>query len=190
MASETSLVGGQVAGLAGRYATALFELALESGALDAVAADLKSLKVLLADSDDFTAMVRSPLLSRSQQEAAMTAILEKGNANQITRNFAGLLSQKRRLFALGDIIRAFATLHAAHKGEIEADVVSAAPLSDQQLGALKDQLRSAMGREIQVNVSVDQSLIGGLILKVGSRMIDASLATRLSNLERTMKEVG
>ncbi len=190
MASETSFAGVRVAGLAGRYATALFELALEEGALDAVAADLQSLKALLSDSDDFTAMVRSPLLSRAQQEAAMAAILEKGNANTITRNFAGLLATKRRLFALGDIIKAFATLHAAHKGEVEADVVSAAPLSEQQLGALKDQLRSAMGREIQVNVSVDEALIGGLILKVGSRMIDASLATRLSNLERTMKEVG
>ncbi|MEN8723348.1 MAG: F0F1 ATP synthase subunit delta [Alphaproteobacteria bacterium] len=190
MASETSFAGVRVTGLAGRYATALFELALEEGALDAVAADLQSLKTLLSESDDFTAMVRSPILSRSQQEAVMDAILAKGSANKITSNFAGLLAKKRRLFALGDIIKAFATLHAAHKGEVEADVVSAAPLSEQQLGALKDQLRSAMGREIQVNVSVDEALIGGLILKVGSRMIDASLATRLSNLERTMKEVG
>lgn len=190
MASETSLVGGRVTGLAGRYATALFELALEAGALDAVAADMKALGGLLSDSEDLVAMVRSPLLSRSQQEAAIAAILEKGNANTLTRNFAGLLASKRRLFALGDIIKAFGVLLAAHKGEVEADVVSAAPLSDEQLAALKDQLRSAMGREIQVNVSVDEALIGGLVLKVGSRMIDASLATRLSNLERTMKEVG
>jgi len=190
VASETSIVSGRVTGLAGRYATALFELALEGGALDAVAADVKTLGALLSESEDLNAMVRSPLIGRTAQAGAIEAILEKGNAHQMTRNFAGLLAQKRRLFVLGDIVKAFAVLHAAHKGEIEADVVSAAPLTDAQLVGLKDQLRSAMGREIQVNVSVDESLLGGLILKVGSRMIDASLATRLSNLERTMKEVG
>ncbi len=179
-----------VAGLAGRYATALFELALEAGALDAVAADLSSLETLLHDSADFKAATTSPLFNRDDQAKAMAAVLERAGAQTLTKNFVGLLAEKRRLFALGDICVAFRKLVADHRGEVTAEVVSARPLTDVQMGALKDQLRSAMGRDIQVESRVDAKLIGGLIVKVGSRMIDASLATRLANLEHAMKKAG
>jgi len=186
MASGASIV----AGLAGRYATALFELALEAGALDAIAADLKGLEKLLAESTDFKAATTSPLFGRDEQAKAMAAVLDRAGAQALTKNFVGLLAEKRRLFALGDICVAFRKLVADHRGEVTAEVVSARPLNDSQLAALKDQLRSAMGRDIQVESRVDAKLIGGLVVKVGSRMIDASLATRLANLEHAMKKAG
>lgn len=182
--------GSIVTGLAGRYATALFDLAKEDGALDAVAADLDALGGLLASHEELRNTVRSPLISRTEQGAALAAILDKAGAQALTRKFVALVAEKRRLFALADIIRAFGLLLANHRGEISADVISAQALSDAQSAALSDQLRSAMGQEVKINATVDPALIGGLIVKVGSRMIDGSLATRLANLERKMKEVG
>ncbi len=186
MSSEGSIV----AGIAGRYATAVFDLAVEDGALDAVAADFETLGELLVSHDDLRGVVRSPLISREDQGRALEAVLEKAGAHALTRKFIALVAEKRRLFSLGDIIRAFGQLLARHRGEVTADVISAQALSDAQSAALSDQLQASMGQKVKINASVDPALIGGLIVKVGSRMIDSSLATRLANLERKMKEVG
>lgn len=182
--------GSIVAGIAGRYATALFDLAVEDGAIDAVAADFDALGELLANHEDFGGVVRSPLISREDQGRALAAVLEKAGAHVLTRNFIALVAEKRRLGALGDIIRDFGKLLARHRGEVSADVISAQALSDAQSAAISDQLRASLGQKVKINATVDASLIGGLIVKVGSRMIDSSLATRLANLERKMKEVG
>lgn len=180
----------EVTGLAGRYATALFELADETDALDAVAADLSALQTLLDDSADLARMVRSPVISRDEQGKAMTAILSKAGAQDLTVKFAGLLAANRRLFALTDIIAGFQTLLAAHRGEIAADIASAAPLSDSQTTAIKDALAKAMGSDVLLRTRVDPDLLGGLVVKVGSRMIDNSLRAKLQSLKLAMKGVG
>lgn len=186
---DNAATGGTsiVSGLAGRYAQALYDLATEANVVDAVLGDLNSIAALLNESADFDKLVRSPLLSRDDQARAMAAILDKAGAEQLTKNFAGLLAAKRRLFALPDIINTFKAIVAHARGEVTAEVVSAQALTDAQIEALKDQLRSAMGREVQVSARVNPELIGGLTVKVGSRMIDASLATRLANMEQALK---
>lgn len=177
-------------GIAGRYATALFELALEQGAADDVAGDLDGLGALIDESDDLLRLVRSPVLTRAEQSRAMAAILEKAGVHILTRNFIGLIAANRRLFALPAMIRAYQQLLAAHRGEIAGAVISASPLSDAQLDAVRKQLAQAMGQEVQLESTVDESLIGGLVVRVGSRMIDYSLRTKLQNLKIAMKGVG
>lgn len=177
-------------GIAGRYATALFELALEQKVADEVAGDLQGLGALLGESNDLLRLVRSPVLTRAEQSRAMAAVLEKAGVHILTRNFIGLIARNRRLFALSGMIRAYQQLLAAHRGEIAGEVISASPLSTAQLDAVRKQLAQAMGQEVQLEASVDESLIGGLIVKVGSRMIDNSLRTKLQNLKVAMKGVG
>jgi F-type H+-transporting ATPase subunit delta len=177
----------QNTGLAGRYATAVFELALEERALDALAADLASLKALLAESTDLTRLVRSPVITREDQAKAMEAVLAKANASDLTRKFVLLLAQKRRLFALADVIRAFEVQLAKHRGEVAADVTSARPLKDDELSELRRVLKEQLGREPRINAHVDSKLLGGLKLKVGSRMIDSSLRTKLDQLRAAMR---
>ena len=177
-------------GIAGRYATALFELALEQGVADDVAGDLQGLGALIDDSDDLLRLVRSPVLTRAEQSQAMAAILEKAGVHTLTRNFVGLIAGNRRLFALPAMIRAYQQLLAAHRGEIAGEVISAHPLSNAQLDAVRKQLAQAMGQEVQLESTVDESLIGGLVVRVGSRMIDNSLRTKLQNLKVAMKSVG
>ena len=183
MASENI----SVAGLAGRYATALFELADEAKSLDAVSSDLARLRALVEGSADMARFVRSPVFSRDEQGKAIGAILDRLGVSQLTKNFIGLLAQKRRLFALQGIVAAIDALVAARKGETSASVVSAKPLSATQRAALQSALKTSIKREIRMTESVDPSLLGGLVVKVGSRQIDSSLKSKLARLERAMK---
>ena len=176
-----------VTGLSGRYATALFELAQESKALDATANDLTRLKSLIAGSADLARVVRSPVFTREEQGNAMAAILTRLNVSTLTKNFIGLLAAKRRLFALNGIIAAFETLVANQRGELRAEVTSAKALKPDQLTILAGTLKDALKREIRLSERVDPSLLGGLVVKVGSRQIDSSLKTKLVRLERAMR---
>ena len=183
MASDES----QTTGLAGRYATAVFELALEEKALDALARDLATLKELLDASEDLLRLVRSPVLTREEQSKALEAILESAKAHPLTRKLVLLLAQKRRLFALADVIRAFESLLARHRGEIAATVTSARALNEGEIAELKRILKDKLGREPKLETHVDPTLLGGLVLKVGSRMIDSSLRTKLDGLRLAMR---
>ena len=171
-----------------RYAQALFDLANEEGSLDIVAADLDGLVTLISESEDLARLVKSPVFSRAQQADAMAEILEKAGASALTRKFVGLVAANRRLFALPQIGKAFARILARHRGEISADVTAAHALSDAQLADLKATLKAAYGKEPRLSVAVDPSLIGGLIVKVGSKMIDSSLKTKLNNLKTVLTE--
>ena len=184
MASEQPIV----AGVAGRYATALFDLALEQKALDQVRAGLDTFERLVADSDDLKRLVRSPVFSADQQEKALVPILQKAGIDGITANFIKLVASNRRLFALPLIVRAFRELVARHKGEVQASVTVAEPLSDAHLKSLKDALNAITGKDVDLNVEVDPAIIGGLVVKLGSRMVDTSLRTKLNAIRHAMKE--
>jgi len=186
LVAETTIVSG----ISGRYATALFDLALEQSQLEPVAADLSALGNMIDESDDLRRLVRSPVIRRRDQIAALDALLERAEANALTRRFVGLVASNRRLFALPDIVRDFARLAAQHRGEVAGEVISAHPLSDEQLQALKTQLTAAVGSEVQLESKVDSALLGGLVVKIGSRMIDGSLRTKLQNLKFAMKGAG
>lgn len=179
-----------IAGMAGRYALALFELALESKKLKNVEADLKKFADLLDGSTDLTRLVRSPVFSADDQQQAVAAIAKKAKISGITANFLELIAKNRRLFAVSDMIRAFSALSARHRGEVKAEVTSANKLSADQTKALTASLKSAIGQDVQLTSHVDPALLGGLVVKVGSRMIDTSLKTKLDNLQFAMKEVG
>lgn len=174
-------------GLAGRYATALFELATADRAVDAVAHDLAGLKALLAESPDLTRLVKAPVFSAEQQRLGMDAVLRRMEAAPLTVRFVLTLANKRRLFALADIIRAYEELLGEQRGEVDAEIVAARPLSDAETGALKHVLKSRLGREARLTTKVDPALLGGLIVKVGSRMIDSSLRTKLEGLRSAMR---
>lgn len=176
-----------VSGLSGRYATALFELASESKSLDAVAKDLARLQDLIAGSADLARLVRSPVFSREEQGRAIDAILTRLGVNVLTKNFIGLLAQKRRLFVLTDIIADFNSLLANQRGELRAEVTSAQALKPDQLTALAGTLKDALKREVRVAEHVDPALLGGLVVKVGSRQIDSSIRSKLVRLERAMR---
>jgi F-type H+-transporting ATPase subunit delta len=175
--------------IADRYATALFELAEEKNQLDAIASDLRALKALLAESGDLRRLVRSPVLTRDEQRRAMTAVLEKANASVLTRNFVALAASNRRLFALGAMIDAYLAELAARRGEVTAEVTAAAALSEAQERNLAETLRKLVGAKVSVNLKVDRDLLGGLIVKLGSRLFDSSLRTKLRKLELAMKGV-
>jgi len=177
-------------GLAGRYATALFELAEEGKQLDTVAGDLSALSQMLDESDDLNRLIRSPVISREDQSSAMLAVLDAAEIGDLTHNFIGLIAQNRRLFALPAMIKGFQALHSALRGESTATVISAKALTKGQLKAIVDSLNSAMGTSVSVDARVDESLLGGLIVKVGSRMVDSSLKTKLNQLRFSMKGVG
>ncbi len=185
--SETATV---VSGVADRYATALFELALEGGQFDAVAADIDRFDALLAESDDLKRLVRSPVFTPDEQLAAMTAVLGRAGIGGLVANFVKLAARNRRLFAVPGMFKAYRALLAAHRGEATADVTSAEPLSEAQVADLKAALKSVTGKDIRVNAAVEPSLIGGLVVKLGSRMIDTSLKTKLNALKIALKEVG
>lgn len=178
------------AGIAGRYATALFDLAEEQKALDDVQRDLQTITSLLDESADLETVVRSPVISRQDQAKAMTAVLDAAGVGQTVKNFVNVVAQNRRLFALRGMIRAYNELLAQHRGEVSASVTSAQPLSDEQRGKLADALKQAVGRDVNIETSVDESLLGGMVVRVGSRMVDYSLATKLNSLRLSMKGVG
>jgi len=179
--------GGIQASLAGRYAIALFELAREERKLEAVGTSLATLKRALAESEDFRTLAMSPLVSRSDASRAIAATATAMNLDPLTQNFLGVLAQNRRLAQLGNIIRAFNLLAAQHRGETTAEVTSARPLDDNQVVALKQTLRARTGRDITVDLNVDPSLLGGLVVKIGSQMIDGSIRTKLNSLAQAMK---
>lgn len=186
LASDTT----GVTGLAGRYATALFELAEEQDTLDQVADDVRTLAMLIDGNDELTRMVRSPVISRSAQGAAMDAILTRAGASDLTRKFVGLTSSNRRLFALMDIINGYLMILAGRRGELTADITSAQPLNDKQTQDLLDVLKRTVGGNVSLSTKVDPDLLGGLIVKIGSRMVDSSLNTKLQQLRLAMRGVG
>jgi F-type H+-transporting ATPase subunit delta len=179
-----------VSGMAGRYASALFELALEADALDSVAEDLDGFAAMMDESEDLSRLVRSPAFSREDQMRAIDAVLNEAGASGLVRKFIGLVTQNRRLFAIGDMIRGYRALLARHRGEVTAEVVSAEPLGAAQTTALAAALRERLGRDARLEARVDPGLLGGLVVRVGSKMIDTSLRTKLNNLRIAMKEVG
>jgi F-type H+-transporting ATPase subunit delta len=185
-----SEAGSVVSGVAERYATALFELALDAGQLDPVASDLDRFEKLLQSSPDLVRLVRSPVFTPDDQLKAVSAVLDKAGIGGLVANFIKLTARNRRLFAVPDMIRGYRALLAAHRGEASADVTTAEPLSASQLADLKAALAEKTGKDVRVNAKVDPSLIGGLVVKVGSRMIDTSLKTKLNALKIALKEVG
>ena len=179
--------GGIQASLAGRYALALFELARERKQLEAVGTSLAAVRQALAESDDFRALTTSPLIGRDEAVRAVAAAAEAMRLDPLTGNFLGVLAQNRRLAQLGAVIRAFTLLSARHRGEITAEITSAFPLSDDQVGAIKQNLRARTGRDIAVDMNVDPAILGGLVVKIGSEMIDGSIRTKLNTLAHAMK---
>jgi len=177
-------------GLAGRYATALFELADEQKALDQTAEDLTSIGAMLEESDDLVRLIRSPVITKNDQQSAMQAVMEEAGIGDLTRNFIGVVIENRRLFALPGMIKGYLALLANARGEATAEVISAKPLSDAQQQAIMDSLRKAVGTKVAIDAKVDETLLGGLIVKVGSRMVDTSLKTKLAGLRLAMKGVG
>jgi F-type H+-transporting ATPase subunit delta len=176
--------------MAGRYATALFELALAENALDAVKADLDRFDALLADSADLARLVRSPVFGAEEQTKALAAVLDRAGIGGLAAKFLKVVTSNRRLFAVRDIIKGFRALVARHKGEVTAEVTLAEQPSEQHLAAVKDALKAVTKKDVQVDVKVDPSLIGGLVVKLGSRMVDTSLRTKLNAIKLAMKEAG
>lgn len=179
-----------MASMAGRYAAALFDLAKEERQLPQVEADLKAFQAMLDASADLRRLVRSPVISADDQAKGLDAVLRKAGVSSLTANFFRLIARNRRLFAVADMMRNFRALLARERGEVSADVASAHALTPEQLNALKDALRVQIGKDVQVNTRVDPALLGGLVVKVGSRMIDSSLRTKLGNLKVAMKGLG
>jgi F-type H+-transporting ATPase subunit delta len=179
-----------MASMAGRYAAALFELAKEQKQLDQVARDVQAFHRLLEGSPELRRLVRSPVIAAEAQARALAAILAKIGISGTTGNFLKLLVRNRRLFAVADTLRAFRALLARERGEVSADVASAHPLSVEQMQVLSDSLKASIGKQVQVRTRVDPNLLGGLVVKVGSRMIDSSLRTKLNNLKVAMKGMG
>jgi F-type H+-transporting ATPase subunit delta len=179
-----------VSGVSGRYATALFELARDEKSIDAVRADLDRFEAMLTDSGDLKRLVRSPVFSADSQSKALAAVLEQAGISGTAANFLKVLTANRRLFAVSDVMRAFRALVARFKGEATADVTVAEPLSDRNLDVLKTALKSVTGKDVALNVNVDPAIIGGLVVKLGSRMVDSSLRTKLNSIKHAMKEAG
>jgi F-type H+-transporting ATPase subunit delta len=182
---ETS--SGIQASLAGRYALALFELARDGKALDSVATSLATLKTALAESADLKALTQSPLIGREEAAKAIAAVAGVLGTDPLTTKTLGVLASNRRLSQLPNLIRAFDTLLSAHKGETRAEVTSAFPLTKTQQTALAKQLKTRTGRDMALDLTVDPAIMGGLIVKMGSRMIDSSLRTRLNKLALAMR---
>ncbi len=177
-----------VSSAAGRYATALFELASEANAIDAVKADLDRFDALIAESPDLLRLVRSPVFSASEQLQALSAVLDRAGIGGLAAKFLKLVTANRRLFAVRDIVKAFRTAVANHKGEATAEVTVAEPLSDSHVAALRDALKSISGKDVDLAIKVDPAIIGGLVVKLGSRMVDTSLRTKLNAIRHAMKE--
>ena len=182
---ETS--GGIRASLAGRYASALFDLARDQRQIDSVGRSLDALGQTLVDSKDFSELVSSPLVSRDEAGKAFAAIAPQIGLDPITANFLGVLARNGRKGEIRNVIRAFRRLAAEHRGEVTADVTTARPLNDNQVAALKAQLRARAGRDVSIDASVDPSILGGIVVKLGSQQIDASIRTKLNRLASAMK---
>lgn len=179
--------GGIQASLAGRYALALFELARDGKALDSVAASLATLKLAMTDSADLKALTTSPVIGRAAAGKAIAAVAASLGLDSLTAKFLGVLAQNRRLPQVSGVIRAFETLLSAHKGEARAEVTSAFPLAKAQVTALEKQLKARAGRDVALDLKVDPAIMGGLVVKLGSQMIDSSIRTRLNTLAQAMR---
>jgi len=177
-------------GVAGRYASALYELADQAKCLDAVAADLQALRGLVDENADFARLVASPVLTRDTQVAAVSALGEKAGFQELTVKFLGLLARNRRLGALRPAVGAFLAELAARRGEVTAEVTSAQTMKDSHLDSIKAALAQALGSKVALESRVDPALIGGMVVRVGSKMIDSSLATKLQKLRLSMKGIG
>jgi F-type H+-transporting ATPase subunit delta len=176
-----------MASMAGRYAAALFELAKDQQQLDQVAGDVQSFGRMLGESEELRRLVRSPVFSAEEQARALGALLDKAQIGGLTANFFKLIARNRRLFAAADMIKGFRALLARERGEVDADVTSAHPLSADQMQQLSDSLKAQVGKDVKITTRVDPNLLGGLIVKVGSKMIDSSLRTKLDSLKVAMK---
>lgn len=184
MAAEAPILSG----MAGRYATALFDLALEANAIEPVKADLDRFDALVAESADLARLVRSPVFSAEEQLQALAAVLDRAGIGGLAANFLKLAASNRRLFAVRDMIRAFRELVARHRGEASAEVTVAEPLRDQHVDALRAALKAVTGKDVDLDVKVDPTILGGLVVKLGSRMVDSSLRTKLNAIRHAMKE--
>lgn len=179
-----------VSGVAERYASSLYELASEAGSVDQIGADLAKFQAMIAESDDMKRFIESPVFSAEDQLRAVSAILDKAGIAGLTGNFVKVAAANRRLFAVPGMIKAYFQIVARNRGEASADVTSAHALTPEQESELKAALKGVTGKDVTINVTVDPSILGGLIVKVGSRQIDTSLRTKLSTLKLALKEVG
>ena len=177
-----------VSGVSGRYATALFELARDEKSIDTVKADLDRFDAMLADSADLKRLVRSPVFSSEDQLKALAPILERSGIGGLAAQFVKLSAANRRLFAIRDMVRAYRELVAREKGEATANVTVAEQLKPEHLAALRAALKAVSGKEVDLDVKIDPAIIGGLVVKLGSRMVDASLRTKLNAMKHAMKE--
>jgi F-type H+-transporting ATPase subunit delta len=180
----------EISGVAERYARALFDLALEENAIDATEQDLGRVDAIMNESEDFMRLVKSPVFTADEQLAALSAILDKAEVTGIVGNFVRVVTSNRRLFSLPGIITAFRNILTVHRGEQVAVVTSAQPLGDDDLTALKASLKGALGKDIAIDAKVDADILGGLVVKVGSQMVDSSVRTKLNSLKIALKEVG
>ena len=179
--------GGIRASLAGRYASALFDLARDQRQIDAVGRGLEALSQALVDSKDFAELVQSPLVSREEAAKAFGAVAPQLSLDPLTTNFLGVLARNGRKNQLRPVIHAFRRLAAEHRGETVAEIVTARPLNDDQIAQLKSQLRARAGRDVNIDASVDPTILGGIVVKLGSQRIDASIRTKLNRLASAMK---
>ena len=187
MAGEDSTVSG----MAGRYARALFELALDAKSVDAVKADIEKFAAMMAESADLNRLVRSPVYGAEERSRALAAVLAKAEIGGLASNFLMFVTANRRLFSIGEMIRDFRKLVARWKGEVTAEVTAAEKLSDAHLEAIKSALKSITGeKSVDLHVKIDPAIIGGLTVKLGSRMVDSSLRTKLNSIKHAMKEAG
>jgi F-type H+-transporting ATPase subunit delta len=191
---ETSVQVAQTSspasGLAKRYATALFELAENDRALIDLETDVGRFSTMHEQSDDLQRFIKSPVFSADDQVRAIASVLDRAEIKGLVANFIKVVAGNRRLFVLPEIITEFRRLIAAHRGEASAEVTSAEPLSDKHVADIKAALKAALGKDVALEATVDPTLLGGLVVKVGSRMIDGSLRTKLNSLKLAMKEVG
>ena len=177
-----------VSGVAGRYATALFDLAREANSIDAVQGDLDRFDALVAESPDLARLVRSPVFSADEQLNALSRVLERAGVGGLPARFLKLITKNRRLFAVRDMVRAFRNLVAQHRGETTAEVTVAEEIKDDHVAALRNALNAVSGKKVDLKVRVDPAIIGGLVVKLGSRMVDSSLRTKLNSIKHAMKE--
>ena len=184
MAGEQPIVSG----MAGRYATALFELARETNSIDAVKADLERFDAMVGESADLNRLVRSPVFSAAEQLQALSAVLERAGIGDLAAKFLKLVTANRRLFAARDMVRGYRELVALHKGEVTAEITVAEQLKDDHVAALKSALKAVSGKDVDLNIKIDPAIIGGLVVKLGSRMVDTSLRTKLNAIRHAMKE--
>lgn len=177
-----------MSGVAGRYATALFDLAKEAGAVEAIEGELRALQNSIDASAELRGFLKSPVYDRAEQMAVIEALADKAGFGALTANFLKLIAKNRRLFALEDMIRAFAKLAAEDRGEISAEATTAVAMNDDQVKALRLEIEALVGKAVNLETRVDPDLLGGLIVKIGSKMVDASLRTKLNRLKTVMKE--